>query len=331
MKKIICVLVIVTFFVDAKQMRSIKDVETLLKYPSAMVPAAHVDQKVIKQRLDEQLQVPVETAWDDRINDLFDLAMVNRELARQYFIQMREKMVVTDVKPIEVVLEKNATEKKEEAKKIEPTKGAEEKLTETMLPAGEEPMQKAAGRSAPPRKPGAPKVEPTEAPKTEEVSTDEPMQQAPTKKGPPPGGPKSKIGSSPKSTASAKKPEESVVKGPAPLSVTETYSAARLDKALTSELLTLFEDLLKALGTIGKFWDGTVVPQKPVLDWDNKINSVKKALMKRPGIKINYDTVIADRIKEVREIKKQEALTRMSEREKQGPSNVSSGQDVTEE
>src|SRR5579871_6292852 len=92
MKNIIFLIIIASFtLIDAKQMRRLGEVKELLEKPTTpaeVVPK--VDQEAIIKRLDEQLLVPVESAWDARVDDLFTLATVNPTLARLYFKKMSE-------------------------------------------------------------------------------------------------------------------------------------------------------------------------------------------------------------------------------------------------
>ena len=128
-------------------MRRLTEVKTLLENPQPVVALPVVDQAAIVKKLDEQLLSPVESAWDERVDDLFSLATVNPELARSYFKKMSEKMAVTDVKPIEVV-----EQKPEEKPSFDKLRTSGEKGVEPTLPTSEEPMKKAVGAQAPPKK-----------------------------------------------------------------------------------------------------------------------------------------------------------------------------------
>lgn len=268
--------------VDAKRMR-IKDVENLLAHPTQVATRIiSVDQDAIIKRLDEQLSSPVEAAWDDRVDDLFNLATVNPELARSYFKKMSEKMVITDVKPIEVVVEKPAEkptqkeEQKEEQKIIVPEKNQEpqkvieekepskvpviEKPIEPTLPVGEKPMEKST-RPAPPRKFG-PKPEVVEGAQGETAqvpSDNEAMKPftrpAPPKKGgAPSGGPKKTL--IPSSSAKATTPGS--VEGKkevAPKKVEQIFSGPKLQQLSDDKLVELFNELLDKLRTDPRSWN----------------------------------------------------------------------------
>jgi hypothetical protein len=137
---------------------------------------------------------------------------------------------------------------------------------------------------------------------------------------PPPPGPMAKKG--------AKKTEKDIAaaiapktKTPEPLSIKGTYSAARLAKETDNDLLTLFNDLLEALATTADFWSAK--DKKPQLDWDNKINAVKKALLDpKRTITIDVNKAIQDRINQVRMEKaqagqaQQAAVEKAKEKEK---------------
>jgi hypothetical protein len=213
---------------------------------------------------------------------VFDLAMVNRELARDYFIKMREKMVEAGVKPVELI---------ERAKPIEQKKLVEEKAIESSLPAGEEPMKRATG----PRKPAAPKME-TEASKTETTEGvaggEEPMKKgampAP-KKGAPSGGPKKNL----TPTKGVAKP--GTTKEEAPKIAEQIFSVSKLKELDNDKLIELFNDLLEKLGTVLSNWNGMAVEKVeektkygskiynvygvPVPDWTRKIDTLKKVLI----------------------------------------------------
>jgi hypothetical protein len=243
--------------------------------PSPMpAPMMKIDQDAIKKRLDEQLRSPIESAWNDRVNDLFDLAMVNRELARDYFIKMREKMLELGVKPVELV----------ERSSVKPV---EEKT--------EEPMKRATG----PGKPAAPKIEPTEVPKTEtteSIPSGEAMTIS-TKKAPPRRFgqkpvevPKTEIG---KDVAVGKEMKQET-KAKTPVKTEQIFSKPKLKELDNDKLLELFKGLLNELGTVLSNWNGMFVEKveektkygskiynvygAPVSDWTRKIDTLRDVL-----------------------------------------------------
>ena len=260
-----------------------------------------VDKNVIKQKLDALLFLPVDNRWDDGVNLLFDLADVDREAARVYFRKMREKIASSVVKPLEGAIEKPSDE---------PTKIA------TNIPVS--PMKKSEGHPSPPSFSGMQKGTPPPPPGPKKLM----------EKGtpPPPPGPK---GAAVKPGVVVKKVGAPIVKGLEPLSVKESYSAARLDRESDAAIEKLFEELLVALALPGTFWDSKA-PGNPSLDWQNKMGAVKKALLKRPGEKKDYDKIIADRIVAVRNNKKAEAQARLLEKEKQAE-DLKPEQDLTEQ
>lgn len=315
MKKIIGVLIVIPmFFVDAKQTRKMEDVEELLRRSAAQqpIPAVKIDQAALIKRLDEQLRLPVESAWDDRINDLFDLAMVDRELARQYFVKMRDAMAVTDVKPVEVVVEKKAAEKKEEATKIKPVKGVEEKpkskpeakkaeitsvekkLTE--LPAGEKSTEI------------GPKHETTEGIATGKESVTEGSM--PVSRKPAPSRlPAKKIGGAVKPGSVTKKSEKKleVAKPGIVLTGEESFGSKQLEKMENEELINLFNEYLEKLP---RYWNSTITEAATKLwgtpndRWKNNVATVKKVIISK-GLMPEAEMTqkIADRIVQVRKEK----------------------------
>jgi len=321
MKKIMIVMMLIMVqCVDAKVMKRAGGVATVPSQPAITQPAPivtpsapapspiqapilapmmKIDQDAIKKRLDEQLRSPVENAWNDRINDVFDLAMVNRELARDYFIKMREKMVEAGVKPVELI-ERPSFAKASEGKPIE------EKI--------EEPMKRATG----PRKPAVPKMEPTEASKTETTegvaAGEEPMKKgampAP-KKGVPSGGPKKNL----TPTKGVAKP--GTTKEEAPKVTEQIFSVSKLKELDNDKLIELFNDLLEKLGTVLSNWNGMAVERVeektkhssriynvygvPVPDWTRKIDTLKKVLISKNIMsEIEVTKKINDRIAQVR-------------------------------
>src|SRR5260221_6345989 len=150
--------------------------------------------------------------------------MINRELARDYFIKMRATMESTEVKPV----------------------------VDSTLPVGEEPMKKATGRPAPSRKPGAPKVEPTEIPAGEEPMKKSAMPVP--RKGAPSGGPKKAL--IPTKEGSAK---PAASKETAPKVVEQVFSKSKLEQLDNDKLFELFNDLLEKLGSVGTNWNSTIV------------------------------------------------------------------------
>lgn len=332
MKKIMMLIVLAIFCIDAKVMQRMRGgqvvsrpVATSVSTPvTTTLPVIKTDQEVIKKRLDQQLSSPVENAWEDRINDLFDLAIVNRESARDYFIKIREKMAEESsvkaeekpvVKPPFAEVEKGGLESKPVEVKPEVVKAevvSVEKPAESILPAGAEPMKIGTGKPAPPRKFGAPKVE-SEVPKAEtgEALMTIPKKPAPPKKGPPPGGPKKALTPLIKTAeAAAGKKEE------APKKVVEQIFTLAKVKALEDDkLLALFNDLLEKLGTVSTNWNATIVEKveketghgfynaygAPVLEWMNKISTVKRALVeKKIMTEEEASQKIKDRIAQVR-------------------------------
>lgn len=288
-------------------------VPALSPIPAPMpAPVMKVDQDAIKKRLDEQLSSPVETAWNDRINDIFDLAMVNRELARDYFIKMRQKMVEAGVGPVELI-ERPASAKATEDR---PSKEAIEKTgksVEPSLPAGEEPMKKATGKPAPSRKLDAPKVEPAEGvPSGEEPMKKAEGRPAPSRKpGAPSGGPAKNIGGAKPGAAKPGTTQE------APKVAEQIFSVSKLQQLDNDKLLELFNDLLDKLGTVPSNWNGMAVEKVeektkygskiynvygvPVPDWTRKIDTLKKVLISKnvtPEAEVTQK--IADRIAQVR-------------------------------
>ncbi len=342
MKKmiVIAMMVIITSSSDAKVMKRMSDVQAVLSRPAvapAPIPVSvpKVDQDAITKRLDEQLRFPVESAWNDRINDLFDLAMVNRELARDYFIKMRSKMESAEVRPLDVE-EKKPTESmlpagvepmkkgtkpapKPAAPKAQVTEGPKAEVIESTLPAGEEPMKKSTGRPAPQRKPAVPKAEATEAPKVEtpEIPSGEEMKKgtrpAPSRKpGAPSGGPKKALTPA---KGEAAKPVAS--KETAPKVVEQIFSVSRLQQLDNDKLMELLNDLLEKLGTVPSNWNGMIVERveektqysskirnvygAPVAKWTNDINTLKKVIISKnimPEAEVTQK--IADRIAQVR-------------------------------
>jgi hypothetical protein len=272
MKKIIMLTLAMAPCVDAKIMRRAQDVAPVLPQPVVVtpesvrvnpVPVQHIDQDAIKRRLDEQLRAPVESAWNDRINDLFDLATVNRELARDYFIKIREKMASVGLKPTE----------------------------EFKLPVGEEPMQKTEGHRAPPRK-----KEVVGEPKKEEgiPSGDEPMQKgkqpAPSRKpGAPSGGPAKKIGGDVKVPVKPGVVKKEETAKPGLITGNESFGKAQLMKMENDQLMALFNEYLEKLP---KYWISTatekieepgkmiqVVRGLPNDRWKNNMNTIKGVII----------------------------------------------------
>lgn len=326
MKNVVTCMIImiatVTSDIDAKIMRRMKEVETALSRPVMTPPAtvSVIDQGAIKKRLDEQLRSPVEVAWNDRINDLFDLATVNRELARDYFIKMRTKMESAEIRSVEdgeKVIARPVGVKSEEIKtEIAPVV---EKPAESIVLPAEEPMKKATGRPAPPRRPGLPKEE-VVVPKVETseglVAAEEPMKKSTMpapKKGAPSGGPKKILTPAKEGAAKPVASKEEVASKVVP----QIFSVPKLQQLDNEKLLELLSDLLDKLGTVASNWNSTIVEKveektkygykvynvygAPVAQWMNNITTLKKVIISK-NIMSEEEIIkkIADRIAQVR-------------------------------
>jgi hypothetical protein len=303
MKKIMILMFLMAGSVDAKVVRQTRPAVTVptrpVVIPTQMPPvitpapkiisAPTIDQGAIIKRLDDQLNSPVESAWNDRINDIFDLAMIDRDLARDYFVKMRSKMESPDVKTIQV----------------------EEKVVST-LPAGEEPMKRATGKPAPSRKPAVLK-EGTIGMSQAEVPSSEGMKKgslpAP-KKGAPRGGPAKNIG------VKTEVAQPGVPTKVAP-KVEQVFSASKLQELDNDKLVEIFNDLLEKLGTVLSNWNGKAVERveektkhgykvynvygAPDTQWKSRSDTLKKVLIAKNVMpQADIEQKIADRIIQVR-------------------------------
>ncbi len=70
-------------------------------------PIAQPQMVPIVRELDAQLKLPIGSGWDERVDDLlFDLAAVDRELARDYSQKIRQKRASVVSRPSGIVVEK---------------------------------------------------------------------------------------------------------------------------------------------------------------------------------------------------------------------------------
>lgn len=341
LKKVIIVLCLLDLnVIQAKRMQQrLEEVKEILEYPAQIKPISSMppaEQDAIKKRLDEQLRAPVENAWDTRVDDLFKLATVNPELARSYFRKMSEKMVVQDVKPIEIVQEKQV-EKPAEQKPAE-QKTVEEKPVESILPAGEQPM-KTSTQKAPPRKFGpkpTPTTESKEVPTTQLPSGEEGMKIStkpapPRKGGAPSGGPKKTL--TPSSSVKTTTGPAAGKKEVAPKVIEQIFSVPKLQVLDNDKLMELFNDLLNKLATDPRNWNAIIVEKvkedtkygsktynvygAPIAKWTNDMNTLKKVLVSK-GIMSEAQTTkeITERIAQVRSEKTAKPVTTTQPEEK---------------
>lgn len=251
-----------------------------------------IEKEIIMQRLDKQLNLPLDSVWeDDQINNLFDLAKIDPTAARDYFKKIHIKMINSIPQPSDVVTDKPIVLPKETLPII----------------SVDEPMKKAIGRQAPPKKFGDTKVEEVPVIPTEE----EPMKIASKKGGAPLGGPKKPV-----VVGEAKEPSSNVKNIPivAPKVVEQIFSVSKLKDLPNDKLIELFEGLLEALP---KSWNNQVVEKveektkygskvynvygAPLPKWLNDINTLKKVFISKNIISEEEITKrIADRIIQVR-------------------------------
>jgi hypothetical protein len=252
-----------------------------------------IDKNAILQKLDMELFLSVDNAWDERVDNLlFDLAVVDRNIAHDYSKKIRDKVTASAIaqlpkpiveKPADGIIE-IVKGKPVGAPVVFPVQPDREPIKveqeEVILQPGEEPMKKAMGRPAP-KKGGAPSSGPAK------------------KLGVPSSGPKAST-----------KPGAVV----APKAVEQIFSVPKLQVLDNDKLLELFAGLLDKLPTN---WNGQVVEKveektkygskiynvygAPISKWTNDINTLKKVLITKNVMpEAEIAKKIADRIALVR-------------------------------
>ena len=256
-----------------------------------------------KKQLDEKLQSP--TIGEDVDNALLELAVLDMNAAKIYLKKIEDKK-------IQLAVAQLPSSPSTAQAPVAPAKSESGEMKRVTPP----PVPGAMTRGTPPPPPGAMKSGTPPPPGMPMKSgTPPPPPGAPmVKKGPPPP-PGPMPGKKNASNASPTKIAEAPAKpqGPKPLSIDESYSKTRLVKESTEALLTLFNELLVALSG-DRFWDG--VAQKPKLDWDNRAQAVKNALL-APGRTIDIDPKkkIEEAIAETKKAKKEQGVARLAQRE----------------
>lgn len=289
-----------------KEVSAVKKTEEAVQQPvekgkeaPTLVPPTQSDnnaKKEIEKKLDDLLQQKmIDELWYTGVNNLiFDLAVIDRNLSNEYLKKVRQKTVTIPVKIVSPALDSESVQKNTPA--ISP-----------LPPKNQSPQPREISKGSPPPPPPSGGIAKGGIPLPPNSGV---------KKGtpPPPPGPMVKGA---KATPAAKGKSSPVIspKGPDPLTIRESYGAKQLEKRTNEEVIELFNKLLEALGTYTDFWDA--VQKKPKLDWENKINTVKKTLVDpKRNISIDAAKAIADRIVQVRTDKAKEGLAKQAMAEK---------------
>ncbi len=281
--------------------------------PSSQLPFRYTlpinisKEKIISQLNELLQQSEVDDTWYASVDDLiFDLALLDRNLSREYLKKIHNKIVQIAVAAMPVPsVEKEVPVPPvvSEPVKKESPQMAPEGMKKGTPPAPPVPMKKGG---TPPPAPG---------PMQKGIPPAPPAPGQMKKGGTPPPPPGPMAQGKKKSTPSATGPAAPAApKGPELLSIDQTYGLRQLEKRTTEELKELFDKLIEALASKDAFWNAE--KKKPQAIWENRIDTLKKVLLARDP-KGGFAEQIAKRIIQVRNEKDQKGFEKQAAAEQE--------------